>query len=356
MTSLFTQCPHCQTSFRVSGAQLTAAHGLVRCGSCLGVFSASANEIRIKHPDGYVVEELEAPDDEPDEEFPQPEPQNLTEESADFELDATEHYREDDDEYEVLYADKATFAEIADDEVEIEEEIEAIAESAASVAVAEAQPLPFPFGPEPAVFPPEKQALHTRLDSLNFDDALDPLYADELRSLDDVPVTLHHSTGFRSRAVTALLLATNLLLLLALPLPWLYVHRNELATHPRFSFLAAPVCHYLGCQQPPATVPASLYSQQLLVRSHPTEANTLEVSFVFHNDSREPQNFPRLELAFSDINNHLLANRLFKPDEYLPPELRHLSQMPAQSSVQIQLQLVDPGKEAVNYKVELYPL
>ncbi len=59
MTSLFTQCPHCQTSFRVSTAQQNAAHGLVRCGSCLGVFSASANEIRIKHPDGYMVEELE---------------------------------------------------------------------------------------------------------------------------------------------------------------------------------------------------------------------------------------------------------------------------------------------------------
>ncbi|MDH0098680.1 zinc-ribbon domain-containing protein, partial [Pseudomonas sp. GD04158] len=35
-----TQCPHCRTSFRVSQAQLAAAHGAVRCGACLHVFNA----------------------------------------------------------------------------------------------------------------------------------------------------------------------------------------------------------------------------------------------------------------------------------------------------------------------------
>src|SRR5687768_15522700 len=39
--SFVTQCPHCQTSFRVSHAQLSAARGVVRCGSCLQVFNAA---------------------------------------------------------------------------------------------------------------------------------------------------------------------------------------------------------------------------------------------------------------------------------------------------------------------------
>ncbi|HLD65379.1 MAG TPA: DUF3426 domain-containing protein [Pseudomonas sp.] len=38
--SFVTQCPHCRTSFRVSRAQLGAAHGAVRCGACLHVFNA----------------------------------------------------------------------------------------------------------------------------------------------------------------------------------------------------------------------------------------------------------------------------------------------------------------------------
>lgn len=39
--SFVTQCPHCQTSFRVSYNQLSAARGAVRCGSCLQVFNAA---------------------------------------------------------------------------------------------------------------------------------------------------------------------------------------------------------------------------------------------------------------------------------------------------------------------------
>ncbi|WP_374439406.1 DUF3426 domain-containing protein [Pseudomonas panipatensis] len=38
--SFITQCPHCQTSFRVNQAQLGAANGAVRCGACLKVFNA----------------------------------------------------------------------------------------------------------------------------------------------------------------------------------------------------------------------------------------------------------------------------------------------------------------------------
>ncbi|WP_454254580.1 DUF3426 domain-containing protein [Pseudomonas sp. Marseille-Q8238] len=39
--SFVTQCPHCRTSFRISRAQLNAAHGAVRCGACMHVFNAA---------------------------------------------------------------------------------------------------------------------------------------------------------------------------------------------------------------------------------------------------------------------------------------------------------------------------
>ncbi|MWV15619.1 DUF3426 domain-containing protein [Pseudomonas sp. L-22-4S-12] len=39
--SFVTQCPHCRTSFRISRAQLGAAHGAVRCGACMHVFNAA---------------------------------------------------------------------------------------------------------------------------------------------------------------------------------------------------------------------------------------------------------------------------------------------------------------------------
>jgi predicted Zn finger-like uncharacterized protein len=57
MASLLTQCPHCQTSFRVSRSQLAVAQGQVRCGSCLGVFSARDNEIRVKLPQPPLLDQ-----------------------------------------------------------------------------------------------------------------------------------------------------------------------------------------------------------------------------------------------------------------------------------------------------------
>jgi len=40
---MYTQCPHCQTCFRISEAHLKAARGKVRCGSCQEVFDASGH-------------------------------------------------------------------------------------------------------------------------------------------------------------------------------------------------------------------------------------------------------------------------------------------------------------------------
>lgn len=41
--SLAARCPHCHTVFRISGPQLAAAQGWVRCGGCTQVFDASSN-------------------------------------------------------------------------------------------------------------------------------------------------------------------------------------------------------------------------------------------------------------------------------------------------------------------------
>ena len=39
---LVTQCPNCDTRFRVNETQLQAAHGQVRCGACLEVFDGTS--------------------------------------------------------------------------------------------------------------------------------------------------------------------------------------------------------------------------------------------------------------------------------------------------------------------------
>ena len=69
--SFVTQCPHCQTSFRVTHHQLSVARGVVRCGHCLQVFNAAkqlleqnraAANVAPVTPPPAVVEPVVAPE------------------------------------------------------------------------------------------------------------------------------------------------------------------------------------------------------------------------------------------------------------------------------------------------------
>jgi predicted Zn finger-like uncharacterized protein len=46
--ALATQCPHCQTRFRVASDQLKLRGGIVRCGACQGIFDGSAHLIDLE--------------------------------------------------------------------------------------------------------------------------------------------------------------------------------------------------------------------------------------------------------------------------------------------------------------------
>ena len=48
--ALATQCPHCQTRFRVASDQLKLRGGIVRCGSCQSIFDGSAHLIELDAP------------------------------------------------------------------------------------------------------------------------------------------------------------------------------------------------------------------------------------------------------------------------------------------------------------------
>ncbi|HEY0961944.1 MAG TPA: zinc-ribbon and DUF3426 domain-containing protein [Pseudomonadales bacterium] len=193
----------------------------------------------------------------------------------------------------------------------------------------------------------DKATLRHYLADIEDDDALDPLDDDDALDAFDEPVLLETAPR-RSRAAGFALLLANLSL--AVLLGWQYADANieSLSRSASFAPLMPFACRLLDCPAPERAQPDQFVSEQLLVRSHPRYAQALEVSLVFRNDAADAQPFPALELGFLDTSNRMVANRLFQPAEYLPPELQ-TSEMPAQSSFQVTLELVDPGSDAVNY-------
>lgn len=111
------------------------------------------------------------------------------------------------------------------------------------------------------------------------------------------------------------------------------------------------VCPYLGCELPPLVDTLQISTSNLVVREHPDTENALAVDVMLVNSAPFEQPFPDLTLVFTDIDNNLVAQRRFTPKDYLGGELAGADLMPRNQKIYITLDLVDPGAEAVNYRI-----
>lgn len=108
-------------------------------------------------------------------------------------------------------------------------------------------------------------------------------------------------------------------------------------------------CSWMHCELPDYSEIAAIRSDRLVVRSHPELANGLMVNTTIRNTADFPQAFPIMVLSFNSASNSIVALREFSPDEYLDPGLQSFSTMPVMTPVQIDLEIIDPGPDAVNY-------
>ena len=81
----------------------------------------------------------------------------------------------------------------------------------------------------------------------------------------------------------------------------------------------------------------------------PERDDALVVAVEMRNTAPFPQAFPIMVLSFNSSSNQLIALREFYPEEYLDPGLREVTMMPVMSPVQVSLEIIDPGGDAVNY-------
>ncbi|BFM17795.1 DUF3426 domain-containing protein [Maricurvus nonylphenolicus] len=114
----------------------------------------------------------------------------------------------------------------------------------------------------------------------------------------------------------------------------------------------ATACELIGCQLPTLTDRSRIKTHNLLIRSHPKVDSALVIDAIILNSAPFDQSFPALTLTFSDINNKVVASRRFTPNEYLGGELAGRTIMPQGQPVHLSLEIVDPGSDAINYRLE----
>ncbi len=412
MPSFLTQCPHCLTPFRVTETQLEAADGLVRCGACLGIFSAAANRITLKQtPEEAAATGSQEPDDEmdseddfekpweqipesddlgvvdveevpgqasPAEEFvaetapqepapvspplvfdvdvdvrvPPPLDPDLMDQGIEISLGDFNLDSEEPEDNTAEYENE-TFDDDEEDDLEDDEEFEDEDEDEEEYADEfeegdEDEETPPPLAPRAPVERITTDKTELRRYLAKIEDD-DALEPLDDDALDDFDDPVTFvAAPRRSRLVGVALFLGCVLLAGLLVLQYTSANLETLSRSARFAPLMPYACRVLDCPAQERSQLSMLVTEQLVVRSHPRYAQALEVNLVFRNDATEAQPFPALELGFSDTGGRLLANRVFQPAEYLPSELQ-TSEMPPQSSFQATLEMADPGSEAVNY-------
>lgn len=381
-----TECPHCNTAFRVTEAQLRAAKGAVRCGSCLEIFLANqhwlddddtCDDLELDEwgdDPGTLFAELEQLDRELEstlddeswalklleDELQEDAQRNTTARNAESltisEQPATRTDSENNppelqlaDEVRDSTADTSTLFTVVDDS---EHRLDANNDNPVAIDSENHSDNDAIELPSLSVHSNSDRATH---DSPELHDS-DKFYETELdradaeyrRTLTRTPRTA--GARFFPDWLVALLVVTGLA---GLGGQYIFYHLHELSQNAQWRRTTEQFCQIAGCSVPAWRDLRAINHDNLIVRSHPEQRNALLVNVSIINNSPFSQAFPLLELRFSDIDGTTIASRRFKPEEYLAGELSGLKQMPVNQAIQIELAIVDPGKTAVNYQMAL---
>lgn len=352
---MYTQCPHCQTLFRISAEQLEAAAGKAHCCRCDRVFSALANlrepQTDEEWPDSQLIDEtlaernLELPFDAPP----------ADEQQLEMESGLTELMQA----LQIVPPEASPDADqpAADEQLATDDDRD-------------------PFEPPYVVEDPELDSVQIGLDSRLHDtvrasaDTLDastetrdghaesspmpfaiPDNLPEIPPTESPPLTLEESLANSSRSGWATFgwsLAVLLLLLAAVgQLAWF--GRDHLLRYPAGRALLERACDLLPCQLPPRHEPEKLQVIARAITSHPEKTNALLVTLTLRNDGDFAQTWPQLELSLLDREGGLVARRNFGPEAYRHPNGALLQPGIPQT---LRLELADPGDQVVGFQFE----
>ena len=139
-------------------------------------------------------------------------------------------------------------------------------------------------------------------------------------------------------------------LLLLLGVQWIYFNRTALAADSAWRPTVERLCAVMQC-----TLPLRADIEQLVitnrdVRQHPTIDQALLINASFENRADFIQPFPVFEISFTDKSGDPVAIRRFLPAEYLTEDTMVTQGLPADIPVQVVLEVMDPGDEAVSFQ------
>jgi len=334
---LFTRCPACDTTFRVTDEALTKAGGQVRCGRCANVFNAYA-ELRETVSPPATTQAVAAPASAPTKAVaasaPSPAvvlsmtamaPAPVTTPAAmaaTGDKARTQMPREEEPFDELSVAAVVAQVKLADDESEQDE-------------ISRGN---FDAAREPGALSVE-QVQHV----------LEKPAASETTAiweLENRPPATRSNRWWRVGAALAML---------ALVVQGVHHFRSDLAGQ---KLIGPWVQQAYGMFGTPLAPRWDITQYQILDWVATAEPNArgqgnLQITARIHNRGPQPQPYPRIHLQLKDRWEETVASRIFDPSEYLGANATASDLMRPGNTVQAQIDVVDPGPDAYGFELDV---
>jgi predicted Zn finger-like uncharacterized protein len=359
---MISQCPNCKTRFVVSEAQLNAASGNVRCGSCMKVFFAADNQADTEAASDSATESQinETTDIQADadiENIIESQNQNVDTDQFNGQASSAEQNTE-------LEPSNASAKEITNDWLN-----QLLPEKSANLNQQSEADTEHPVdgdsqqndldnnGSNPVTEDLDEYNQSRLYEDGRIEPSMQTIDSVEaLNRIETQPVEIaaHDeralaSVGGKLHKVIGAALCVVMLLLLSGQ--WMLNHPDDFQNHPRWQGAYQWVCKLSQCT--PAISANDYQTQSLMVYDHPERDNALIVETVIFNANNNSLPFPLIELLFTDAAGNTKAYRRFTASEYLHGELLGVDEMAAATPIHIALEIKDPGADAVNYTVKL---
>ena len=392
---MLTQCPACNTLFRVTAAILKMGHGQVRCGKCRTQFDA-----------------LESLLDEEEPSAPTPAPANKSVAESVAERIATSPPQGIGEEITLEGSNieiTGTYAPISEDEVSDAREEPFVAERYTSDDSLAAEPdaeIEIEFANddtgelrsdfvgdesdgdlsteedeliESSVDAPDSQTAATETQSSDLDTADAPGMRVDTHAAGDQrpPISQriwrrHHGLHTKRRheerqAIAAELDAltvdssspnrtrlwatASVALILVLAAQVVNHYRDTLVRNSKFGPTVTRLYHALGLTLTPHWELKDYELQQWGVIADPAAPNTLRVRASVTNRAPFAQPYPLIRLALQDRWGSPVAMRTFTPSEYLPEKNAADRLLSPKQRANAEIVIVDPGNDAVSFQI-----
>jgi predicted Zn finger-like uncharacterized protein len=335
---LYTRCPHCLTVFVVAAEQLKAAHGNVRCGTCLESFDAiphlSDEPVQTRSVDPVEHQDLglELTDD------------------AQREL-ATGIYGDrghadariaSERLSSTLKAARAV-SSVDDERARVPDPGPALeADESAGEALSDGEP---PDSESPRTDAGNATVRRVSLLHESRPDAHAALPnvlradAEELAARTDAR---RRTIGYGSAAIALLVL---------LAAQYIYFMPEDAARrYPQWRSAIESVCVPVGCVLPERRDPARIRVVSRDVRVHPRYEGVMQIKATLRNSAPYRQPYPKVRFTLFNVNGQTIATRVFRPAEYLGRPVDAGARLRPQTQFQVELDVLAPEEAAVSFE------